>query len=297
MASESIYEERDNTLLRETTYTLDDDFKIFINSKSISISKSPAYNPMGIMGICLEGNASIKVHQYEYRIESGGLMVILPGQVISLNNKSNNFRISYFIISESLMNDVLSGISRLSPLFFIHIRKKYYYKLAKDEIYRYNEYHNLIYSRLTSRNDSFQKEFIVNTLRLFYLDLYNNYKNSLLSPDSAHDSRKEQLAYNFFLLILKHYRENREVAFYAKKLYITPKYLSAVIKEVSGRAAKDWITEYILLEIKSMLKTSALNIQEITVKTRFSNQASLGRFFRKHTGMSPTEYRALDQPD
>ncbi|MDH6310233.1 AraC-like DNA-binding protein [Dysgonomonas sp. PFB1-18] len=297
MVSESIYEDRDKTLLNETIYTLDDDFKIFINSKSISIPKSPIYHPMGILGICLEGNASIKVHQQEYRIENGGLLVILPGQVISLNTKSNDFRISYFIISESLINDVLSGISRLSPLFFIHIRKEYYYKLAKDEIYRYNEYHNLIYSRLTSGNDSFQKEFIVNTLRLFYLDLYNNYKNSLLSPDFARDSRKEQLAYSFFLLIMKHYKENREVTFYAKKLFITPKYLSAVIKEVSGRAAKDWITEYILLEIKSLLKTSPLNIQEIAVRTKFSNQASLGRFFRKHTGVSPSEYRVLDEPD
>ena len=64
-----------------------------------------------------------------------------------------------------------------------------------------------------------------------------------------------------------------------------------VIKEVSGKSAKDWIVEYIVLEIKALLKNTNMNIQEIAVKTNFANQSSLGRFFRKHTGMSLSQYR------
>ena len=59
----------------------------------------------------------------------------------------------------------------------------------------------------------------------------------------------------------------------------------------AGSNGKDWILEYIILEIKALLRDSSLNIQEIVVKTNFANQSSLGRFFRKHTGMSPSEYR------
>ena len=81
------------------------------------------------------------------------------------------------------------------------------------------------------------------------------------------------------------------MTFYANKLYITPKYLTMVVKEVSGKSAKDWITEYIIQEIKFLLKNSSLNIQEIAIRTHFSNQTSLGRFFRKHTGVSPSFYR------
>ena len=105
------------------------------------------------------------------------------------------------------------------------------------------------------------------------------------------DARKEELADQFFKLIMEHYKENREVAFYADKLFITSKYLSQIIKEVSGKTAKDWITEYIVLEIKALLKNSTMNIQQIAIKTNFANQSSLGRFFRKHTGMSLLEYR------
>ena len=90
---------------------------------------------------------------------------------------------------------------------------------------------------------------------------------------------------------MKHYKEKREVSFYAKMLCITPKYLTTIIKTVSGKSAKDWILEYVILEIKALLRDSSLNIQEIVLKTNFANQSSLGRFFRKHTGMSPSEYR------
>lgn len=77
---------------------------------------------------------------------------------------------------------------------------------------------------------------------------------------------------------MTHYKENREVSFYADKLCITPKYLTTIIKAVSGKSAKDWILEYIILEVKALLRDSSLNIQEIVLRTNFANQSSLGRF-------------------
>ncbi|NDV96070.1 AraC family transcriptional regulator [Dysgonomonas sp. 521] len=279
----------------ETEYSLENDFKLFKNACSIPIPNLPFYTPFGIMGICQKGTVAIKMHQREHRFAKGELMVILPRQTVSLKEKSDDFVMDYFTLSQELIDDTLSGISRLSPLFFIHIRKKLFYKLTKDEIYRYSEYYNLIDNRTMTADCIFQREYILSVLRLFYLDLYNSFKNSILSIHSTPDSRKEKLAYRFFLLILKHYKENREITYYADQLSITSKYLSKVIKEVSARSAKDWVVEYTLLEIKSLLDNTALNIQEIALDTHFSNQASLGRFFKKHTGMSPSQYRSMDK--
>ena len=72
---------------------------------------------------------------------------------------------------------------------------------------------------------------------------------------------------------------------------MNPAKIFMVVKEVSGKSAKDWITEYMILELKGLLTNSTLNIQEIVEKTQFSNQSSLGRFFRRHTGLSPLQYR------
>ena len=102
---------------------------------------------------------------------------------------------------------------------------------------------------------------------------------------------KKELTHKFFQLVMSNYKVNRSVTFYANSLCITPKYLTMVVKEVSGKSAKDWITEYMILELKGLLTNSTLNIQEIVEKTQFSNQSSLGRFFRRHTGLSPLQYR------
>ena len=269
------------------------DFNICMGESALPVTYTQAYLPIGILGLCTGGFAIIDVYMHEHRLSEGELMVILPGQLVSLKSKSADFAINYFTVSHLLINDVLSGIARLSPLFFIHMRRKHHYKLSKDEVYRFSEYYNLINSWVKPADNLFQREYIVNLLRLFYLDLYNNYRNNLLSQDTIRDidSRKEKLTYDFFLLIMQHFRENRAISFYADKLHITPKYLTSAIKDVSGRSAKDWIVEYSIMEIKSLLKNPALNIQEITVKINFSNQAALSRFFKKHTGLSPTQYR------
>lgn len=277
--------------ISKKTFSFDDDFRVHMKENNIPLQQQPFFSPHGVLGLCLDGNAVIDVYMQEYHVSKGGLIVILPNQLISVKEKDEDFKMNYFVVSQGLINEIVSGISRLSPLFFIHMRKKHYYNLTDDEIYRYEEYYNLIFNRINSQSTVYIKEYIVNTLRLFYLDLYNNFKNSLLTPDEIPESRKEKLAYNFFILIIEHYKKNREVSYYANKLYITPKYLSTIIKDVSGRSAKEWIDEYSMLEIKYLLANTNKNIQEVALEMNFSNQASLGRFFRTHTGMSPSEYR------
>lgn len=279
----------------ELGYSLENEFELYKNAHSLPVPHSVFCTTFGIVGICLEGSITIEVHQREqkHRFVEGEMIVLLPKQTISVKDKSDDFKIDYFLLSQTMTDHILGGISRFSPLFFIYMRQKHFYKLTKEEMYRYSGYYNLVYERFLTSDCMFQREYIVSLIRLFYLDVYYSFKNSILPTNVTPCSRKERLAYHFFLLILKHYKENREMAFYADQLHITPKYLSKVVKDVSGRSAKDWIVEYTLLEIKSLLNNKTLNIQQITLDTHFSTQASLGRFFKKHTGQSPSEYRSM----
>ena len=81
------------------------------------------------------------------------------------------------------------------------------------------------------------------------------------------------------------------MSFYARQLNITPKYLSSVVKEVSGKTAAKWIDESVILEAKSLLKYSGMSIQEIAYCLNFPNQSFFGKYFRSHTGMTPSAYR------
>lgn len=104
-------------------------------------------------------------------------------------------------------------------------------------------------------------------------------------------SRRSNYVKDFMSLVHQHHRQERSVAFYAGKLYITPKYLSLLIKEATGRSAADWIDEFVILEAKNLLRFSGKNVQQIAYELNFSNQSSFGKYFKHITGMSPTEYQ------
>ena len=87
------------------------------------------------------------------------------------------------------------------------------------------------------------------------------------------------------------FKEERRVGWYAQQLCITPKYLSETIKQMSHRTPNEWIDHYVLIEIRVLLKNTTKSIKEITMEMNFPTQSFLGKFFREHMGMSPSDYR------
>ncbi|WP_298650554.1 helix-turn-helix domain-containing protein [uncultured Proteiniphilum sp.] len=88
-----------------------------------------------------------------------------------------------------------------------------------------------------------------------------------------------------------HFKQHRGLDFYASKLCLTPKYMSTIIKQTSGKTAGDWIDDYILLEAKALLKSTNMTIQQISDELNFPSQSFFGKYFKRLTGVSPKEYR------
>lgn len=113
----------------------------------------------------------------------------------------------------------------------------------------------------------------------------------------ANDERSEGtegdlLFTRFYDAVVAHYRESREVRFYADLLHLSPKYFATLIKQSTGVSASDWIGNYVIIQAKSMLNSrKELNILQVGSMLGFSDQAAFGRFFKQHTGMTPLEYR------
>ncbi len=81
------------------------------------------------------------------------------------------------------------------------------------------------------------------------------------------------------------------MGFYAAQLNLTPKYLSTLIRQTSGRTASEWIDDYVILEAKNLLKYSTMSVQEIAYSLNFPNQSFFGKYFKNHTGQTPSGYR------
>lgn len=107
----------------------------------------------------------------------------------------------------------------------------------------------------------------------------------------AYKSSGDALYERFMDLLFLHRGKKRSVTFYASELYITPKYLCAVVKKASGKTPTEWINEKAIQEIEYRLCHTQASIKEIAYELDFPNISFFGKFFKPHKGISPKHYR------
>ena len=164
--------------------------------------------------------------------------------------------------------------------------------LNPNEIKCLKEYHSFLRNKVKETENIYRKEIIRILLKSLFYEIANITKKKI-PEKSIRKSRKTEVFESFLKTVATHYKQQRSVTFYADKLYLTPKYLSCVIKEISGKSAGEWIDEQVILAAKALLKSSNMTIQEISVELNFANQSFFGKYFKQHTGISPKAYRKI----
>lgn len=198
---------------------------------------------------------------------------------------------TFLKVSKSLFMDTISGVCTPTLDFFFYMRKNFSIPLYDEECQRFIHFCHILIYRINLPCNLFRRESIMQLLRVFYWDIYVAYKRNPKAAELVKYTRKEKLLFDFFCLVIEFHTASRDVAFYAKKMCVSAKHLTMVITDMSGRSAKDWIIEYSILEIKALLRDSDLEIKEVASRTNFQSNSVMTRFFREHTGMTPSEYR------
>lgn len=152
--------------------------------------------------------------------------------------------------------------------------------------------YQLMKRKITEIDNPFRKD----TLQGYIQALMYNTSSYFLSLSQSYetglnDSRQHEIYMRFIHEVQKHYTKERSVGFYAGLLCITPKYLSQTVRKASGRLAGEWITEYVILEAKALIKSRKYTIQQISEKLNFPNQSFFGRYFKKKVGCTPKDYQ------
>ncbi|MCD0474056.1 AraC family transcriptional regulator [Flavobacterium sp. EDS] len=136
----------------------------------------------------------------------------------------------------------------------------------------------------------YNNELMKNSFNLFLYEIkiiYNKYRDC-----EAHGiTRKELLVAQFINYIVLHCKERHSVQFFADALCISPGYLNRIVKQITDKTAKDLICEGLLIEAKILLKNSQITIFNIADELEFNNYSSFSTFFKRHTSLSPSEYR------
>ena len=148
----------------------------------------------------------------------------------------------------------------------------------------------MLYEKLTGTPRKHQKELFDALLEMFHYDFYDTMKR-FYNENPKTFSSSEVLFRNFLELLNVPGNNCRKVAFYADKLHVSPKYLSAVCKEVSGQTAFELINQYVLKNVKYMLQWSPKSIKEIAMELDFPNLSFFGKYVKRYLGVSPKQYR------
>lgn len=242
-----------------------------------------------VIALCTEGSGKIGIDLREYDLSKNSLIVIQPKNYIYLLEFSSNLKCSIVACSHNVIENVLPKLTDILPLLMHHRTEPVRHlsdKEAKD-IYSYLDFLRI---KLREGNTPFIRQKVLCILQAALYEMMDINQRNSKNEDTAR-SRKEEIMARFILAVSEDFREQRLVSYYAKKLFITPKHLSSVVKEISGRTAGDWIENYVVMEAKVLLKTTDMTIQEIALKLNFANQSFFGKYFKHHTGFSPTSYR------
>ena len=259
---------------------------------------SPLNHPCRFDGFmvfyCVTGNMKMSVNLTDVEISKGMVFINIPGNIIRINEIVLDGGEAARYVCVALSKDFFQCLNvEVCKLFneCISMMKNPGVRLNEKDFELTGSLINYIVALLKTEV-SYKREAVLTALSsLFYILLGAWTPNELTPSADQHSNRSKVIFDKFMRLVMEYHVQHRSVGFYAEKLCLTPKYLSKIIKNTSGRSAPEWIDSYVILEAKNLLKYSSTPIKEIVFKLNFPNQSVFYKFFKAHTGMTPTEYR------
>lgn len=244
--------------------------------------------------LCRGGEMSLDINLTPHTVKPGMLLGVPPQSVLNIRDFDlGRLDVDILILSTEFMRSIAidlniwasSGIPfRQSGTNFI--------VLTDEERAVVERYFDLFHINTVCNTDETYIRSIARSLMaaIFYQLMHLMSHREAESPSQPY-SRRISYVQDFMKLVHEHFRRERSVGFYADKLFISPKYLSLIIKEVTGKSAATWIDDCVILEAKNLLKFSGKNVQQVAYELNFNNQSSFGKYFKHLTGMSPTQFQ------
>ncbi len=238
--------------------------------------------------IMMSGEATVSIDMESYTVRPNTIVFFNPDSIIRTIKCSSNAAAYLLAFSKQFVNEIQIDLSTSLPVY-MRFGKAPILEVRQQDVDEIRQLFQLIKTMLRSDKERYRHE-IIRTLftTAFYFITEINMREK---PGTIKQGRCEVLFDEFTALLQQHSKTERNVSFYAKQMGITPKYLSSVVKEVSGKTAARWIDESVILEAKTLLKYSGMSIQEIAYHLNFSTQSFFGKYFKQHTGTSPSRYK------
>lgn len=267
---------------------------IAANSASeIEIFRFPTRLNALIIGVGTEGETSLTSNLQEFRLKKDSLFIFSPKHILQVQS-NNRFKAHLIVIAPDFLKRINIDTKRMMPLF-LQFGSLPCMELTHAESQSLRSFISMVEQELKGSETDFSSEIIGGLIAATIYkvgDILTHYLTEHPEVDSPIHNRAEEYFRQFTELLGEHYKHERSVGFYARQLCITPKYLTTLIKRISGKSVSEWIDNYVILEAKTLLKYSNMSVQEIAYYLNFPNQSFFGSYFKRNAGMSPSQYKA-----
>ena len=267
---------------------------IAANSASeMEIFRFPSRLNALIIGVGTEGETSLTSNLQEFRLKKDSLFIFSPKHILQVQS-NNRFKAHLIVIAPDFLKRISIDTKRMMPLF-LQFGSLPCMELTHAESQSLRSFISMVEQELKGSETDFSSEIIGGLIAATIYkvgDILTHYLTEHPEVDSPIHNRAEEYFRQFTELLGEHYKHERSVGFYARQLCITPKYLTTLIKRISGKSVSEWIDNYVILEAKTLLKYSNMSVQEIAYYLNFPNQSFFGSYFKRNAGMSPSQYKA-----
>lgn len=240
-----------------------------------------------------EGSIGFRLDDKSYELFQGDAIFCPMLETFWLEDVSENYRATYIFFSVDFIsqagfnyksNNVLKSLSS-DPTHIIR---------NEPDLFRKLNFHlgELKHLNNKEKDNYYFNEMIWHHFSLVIYEIDNYFKK--IEKPLVVTHREDELTTSFFTLVQEYFKEEHNVQFYADKLFISRKYLTKVINKTMSKSPRDIIHQVLAVEARLLLKNPNLNVSEVAAQLKFSDQASFSKFFKKHTGRSPLEYRKDD---
>lgn len=250
-------------------------------------NRNPYKLGMVLAIICEDGCASGSINLKPYTLKKNGLMIVLADHIVESHSVSADFKGTYIFMSPSFLSSLNIGDGY-----------KFYENIESDACFQLDDrMFNAVISyvsmsramiNISDLNPNIRESLILLT-RLFFLNLGWFIHQDAFSRNIL--TRHSDVMDRFLSAVKADYIRHRDVEYYADKLNMTAKYLTTMVRKASGKSALRWIEDYVILEAKTRLASSMNSIQQISFELNFPTQSFFYRYFKRATGMSPSDYR------
>lgn len=278
----------DLDLVEDVSNILEKDFWVYCNFTASMIPKitDPLKFTSNVSIFVLSGECNVELDLKPYKIKGPAIVNIRQGQIMQCDFFSSDFNASFIVLSKRFCDDLFillkdsptySNIS-LSPVADIPVA-------YVDKFERFYAHLREIF---TDSPDINSYHAMILAIASFFFECGVKCYAPLVDKFLKGNKR---LSEKFLSLVQQNFKVERFLDYYARELMVSPKHLSRTVKEVTGFTAVDWIDRFVILEAKVLLKSTNLTIQQISDELNFTSQSFFGKYFKKHLGMSPKDFR------